>query len=57
MTGGVLIAERHDPAAAFVGTTRSSPWDEFHVSYVAGQANWNYFVAPFISALSLPGGA
>jgi len=29
----VLIAERRDPAAAFVGTTRTTPWDEFQVAY------------------------
>jgi len=38
--------------AAFVVTTRSSPWDEVHVSYFAGEANRNYFVAPFIFARS-----
>jgi len=32
-TDGVLVAERRDPAAAFAGTTRSSPWDEFQVAY------------------------
>jgi hypothetical protein len=49
---GVLVAERRDPAAAFAGTTRSSPWDEFQVAYFAGEANWNYFVAPFLFARS-----
>jgi hypothetical protein len=49
-TDGMLLAERHDPAAAFIGTTRSAPWDEFQVAYFAGEANWNYFVAPFIFA-------
>lgn len=51
-TDGVLIAARRNPAAAFVGTTRTSPWDEFQVAYFAGEANWNYFVAPFIFARS-----
>ena len=45
---GVLVAERRDPAAAFVGTTRQSPWDELQVAYFASEANWNYFAAPFI---------
>ena len=49
-TDGVLLAERRDPAAAFTGTTRSAPWDEFQAAYFAGEANWNYFVAPFIFA-------
>jgi hypothetical protein len=47
---GVLVAERRDPAAAFAGTTRSAPFDEFQAAYFAGEANWNYFVAPFIFA-------
>ena len=49
-TEGVPVAERRDPAAAFAGTTRSSPWDEFQAAYFAGEANWNYFVAPFLFA-------
>ncbi len=51
-TDGVLIAARRNPAAAFVGTTRQSPWDEFQVAYFAGEANWNYFVVPFLFARS-----
>jgi hypothetical protein len=49
-TNGMLLAERRDPAAAFAGTNRSARWDEFQVAYFAGEANWNYFVAPFIFA-------
>lgn len=45
---GVLVAERCDPAAAFLGTTHQSPWDEFQVAYFASEANWNYFAAPFL---------
>jgi hypothetical protein len=51
-TDGELIAVRRDPAASFVGTTRNSPWDEFQVAYFASEANWNYFVAPFLFARS-----
>jgi hypothetical protein len=47
---GVPIAERLDPAASFAGTTRQAPWDAFQVAYFAGEANWNYFVAPFLFA-------
>ena len=32
------------------GTTRTAPWDEFQAAYFVGEANWNYFVAPFIFA-------
>jgi hypothetical protein len=49
-TDGVLLAERRDPVTAFAGTARCSPWDELQVAYFAGEANWNYFVAPFIFA-------
>ncbi|MGE5289008.1 MAG: hypothetical protein ACM3ML_17770 [Micromonosporaceae bacterium] len=44
-TEGVLLAERRDPAASFAGLTCASPWDDFHVAYFAGEANWNYFTA------------
>jgi len=47
---GVVLTERHEPTAAFTGTTRQSPWDEFQVAYFASEANWNYFAAPFIFA-------
>jgi hypothetical protein len=33
-TDGVLLAERRDPAAAFTGTTRAAPWDEFDIADV-----------------------
>jgi hypothetical protein len=49
---GVPVAERRDPAAAFAGTTRQAPWDELQAAYFAGEANWNYFVAPFLFARS-----
>jgi hypothetical protein len=45
-----LAIERRDPAARFAGTTRSAPWDELQAAYFAGEANWNYVVAPFIFA-------
>jgi hypothetical protein len=47
---GVLVSERRDPAASFAGTTRSARWDELQAAYFAGEANWNYYVAPFIFA-------
>jgi hypothetical protein len=45
---GVLVAERRDPAAALAGATRKSPWDELEVAYFVGEANWHYFVVPFL---------
>jgi hypothetical protein len=47
---GMLVAERRDPESAFTGFTQHSPWDDFQVAYFAGQASWNYFVAPFLFA-------
>jgi hypothetical protein len=47
---GLLVAERRDPAASFHGLTRHSPWDDLQVAYFAGEANWNYIVAPFVLA-------
>jgi hypothetical protein len=46
----VPVSERRDPADSFAGLTRQSPWDELQVAYFVGEANWNYFVAPFILA-------
>jgi hypothetical protein len=34
------------------GLTRRSPWDDLQVASFAGEANWNYFAAPFILARS-----
>jgi len=48
----VCWSPSRDPAASFAGLTRQSPWDEFQVAYFAGEANWNYFTAPFILARS-----
>jgi len=42
------------PAAAFAGTTRSSPWMSSRWPTFTGEANWNYLVAPFLFA-RLPG--
>ena|ERR1700730_1299656 len=49
---GVVLAERRDPASAFVGIDRDSPWDDIQVAYFAAEANWNYFTAPFVLARS-----
>jgi hypothetical protein len=45
---GVLLDERTDPGASFTGHVRQTQWDIFHAAYFAGEANWNYFAAPFI---------
>jgi hypothetical protein len=48
--GGAVVAERRDPAAFFAGATRTSPWDELQVAYVASEASWSHFTAPFLFA-------
>jgi hypothetical protein len=45
---GVVLEERLDPKRSFEGQTRESQWDELHVAYFAGEANWNYLVTPFV---------
>lgn len=45
---GIVLEERLDPAGSFVGQVRQTPWDDLHAAYFASEANWNYFVAPFI---------
>src|SRR5580704_9537575 len=47
-TEGVILEERLDPANVFKGTSRAAPWDPMQAAYFAGEANWNYFVAPFV---------
>ena len=47
---GMLVAERRNPAASFAGLTRRSRWDDLQVAYFAGEAMWNYLVAPFVLA-------
>jgi hypothetical protein len=47
---GILVAERHDPASSFTQLARRSRWDDLQVAYFAGEANWNYIVAPFLFA-------
>ena len=47
---GMVVDERRESAASFAGLSRDSPWDDFQVAYFASEANWNYYVAPFILA-------
>lgn len=49
-TDGRITQERLNPAARFVGQTRTTPWDLLQAAYFAGEANWNYFAAPFLFA-------
>jgi len=50
---GTVLAERHDPRAAFDGHGPGTAWDELHVVYFGGYAIWNYLTLPFV--LTYPG--
>ncbi len=47
---GVLVSERRDPASSFADVAQCSRWDDLQVAYFAGEASWNYLVAPFLLA-------
>ena len=50
---GMLVAERRDSLPpSFDGRSGPSPWDDLQVVSFAGEATWNYFVAPFLLARS-----
>jgi hypothetical protein len=49
-TDGLVVAECAEPASLFKGHRRQAPWDTLHAAYFAAEANWNYFVTPFIFA-------
>lgn len=43
-----VIAERHDPRAAFRGIKSQLHWDQLQSVYFAGYAVWNYLTAPYL---------
>lgn len=43
---GRTIERRDNPRASFVEQT--TPWDDIHVGYFSGYAQWQYFTAPFL---------
>jgi hypothetical protein len=47
---GQVLAARNEPRAAFAGHTDSTAWDDLHLAYFVGYANWNYFTTPFLLA-------
>jgi hypothetical protein len=47
---GRVLAARDEPLAAFAGHTDSTRWDDLHLAYVIGYANWNYLTTPFLLA-------
>src|SRR3546814_19974947 len=51
---GTLVAERHDPRAAFNGHELDTPWDTLHRTYFGCYEMWSYLTVPF--SLTMPGG-
>jgi hypothetical protein len=45
---GQVLEARDEPRAAFAGHTDRSAWDDLHLAYFAGYANWNYLTSPFL---------
>src|SRR3546814_13274956 len=43
---GTLVAERHDPRAAFNGHELDTPWDPLHRTYFGCYAVWTSLPAP-----------
>jgi hypothetical protein len=47
---GQVLAARDQPRAAFAGHIDSTRWDDLHLAYFVGYANWNYLTTPFVLA-------
>ena len=47
---GTIVAERHDPRAAFAGHALQTGWDPLHRAYFNGYALWLYLTTPFLLA-------
>lgn len=47
---GRAIQRQISPIAAFEGHKDETPWNEIHLGYFCGYANWNYLVVPFAFA-------
>lgn len=50
---GTVVAERHNPRAAFAGHELTTPWDALDRAYFGGYAPWTYLTSPFL--LTMPG--
>lgn len=44
---GSVSMERTDPRGSFDGHTRTTPWNDLHLTYFVGYAFWNYLTTPF----------
>ena len=45
---GTLIDARNDPEKSFDGHQFDTPWDDIHLAYFTGEAQWTYLNIPFL---------
>lgn len=45
---GVLVDARDDPETSFDGHQFETPWDDIHLAYFVGEAQWTYLNMPFL---------
>lgn len=45
---GTLIDARDDPEKSFDGHQFDTPWDDIHLAYFTGEAQWTYLNIPFL---------
>jgi len=46
---GTLIEARDDPQRSFEGHQFETPWDDIHLAYFVGEAQWTYMNMPFLA--------
>jgi len=46
---GTLIEARDDPERSFDGHQFETPWDDIHLGYFVGEAQWTYVNMPFLA--------
>jgi hypothetical protein len=46
---GALIEAREDPERSFDGHQFQTPWDDVHLAYFVGEAQWTYVNMPFLA--------
>jgi hypothetical protein len=45
---GTVIDARDDPVRSFDGHQFETPWDDIHLAYFVGEAQWTYLNMPFL---------
>jgi len=46
---GTIIEARDDPERSFDGHQFETPWDDIHLAYFVGEAQWTYVNMPFLA--------